>query len=51
MKKDYPKIDIFVDGIYKATTTWRKSCKDARKAYSLDMKIPKRHIIARLQKN
>jgi hypothetical protein len=28
-KRDYPKIYIFVNGNYKATTTWSKTCKEA----------------------
>lgn len=32
-KRDYPKIDIYVDGKYVATTTWAKTCKEAAEKY------------------
>lgn len=32
-KRDFPKIEIFVDGEYKATTTWSKTCKEAIEKY------------------
>lgn len=35
-KRDYKKIDIFVDGKYVCTTTWSKTCKDAVKHYHKD---------------
>lgn len=28
-KRDYPKIDIFYDGVYNYTTTWSRTCKEA----------------------
>jgi hypothetical protein len=28
-KRDYPKIDIYFDGVYNYTTTWSKTCKEA----------------------
>ena len=34
MKKDYKKIDIYFMGNYVASTTWRKTCKDAIKAWA-----------------
>ena len=34
-KTDYPKIEIFVNGNYVATTTWAKSIKQARQKYAL----------------
>ncbi len=32
-KRDYPKIDIYVDGFYKGSTTWLKTCKEACERY------------------
>jgi len=32
-KRDYPKIDIFHDGQYAGTTTWARTCKEARKQW------------------
>jgi hypothetical protein len=32
-KRDFPKIEIFVDGKYKATTTWAKNCKEAKEKF------------------
>lgn len=32
-KRDYRKIDIYVDGEYKVSTTWASSCKEAKEKY------------------
>jgi hypothetical protein len=32
-KRDYPKIEIFVDGLYRATTSWAKTCREAVEHY------------------
>jgi len=32
-KRDYPKIDIYAAGIYQCSTTWAKTCKEAREHY------------------
>jgi hypothetical protein len=32
-KRNFPKIEIFVDGEYKATTTWAKTCKEAKEKF------------------
>lgn len=32
-KRDYPKIDIFVENVYAGSTTWSKTCKDAQRRY------------------
>ena len=32
-KRDYPKINIFVNGIYRCSTTWTKTCKEAREHF------------------
>ena len=32
-KRDYPKIDIFWYGKYTVTTTWAKTCKEAKQKY------------------
>jgi len=28
-KRDFPKIDIYVDGNYVCSTTWSRTCKEA----------------------
>ena len=28
-KRDYPKIDLYVNGIYRASTTWSKTITEA----------------------
>lgn len=33
MKKNYKKIDLYLNGIYQASTTWSKSCKEALERY------------------
>ncbi len=33
-KTNYKKIDIYFMGAYVASTTWRKTCKEARKSYA-----------------
>ena len=35
-KRDHPKIEIFVGGEYKATTTWASSCAEAKEKYLAD---------------
>jgi hypothetical protein len=32
-KRDYPKIEIFVNGVYKATTTWARTVEEALTRY------------------
>jgi hypothetical protein len=32
-KRDYPKIDIYVDGKYVGSTTWSNSCREAKEKY------------------
>ena len=32
-KMNYQKIDIFIDGEYRASTTWSKTCKEAKARY------------------
>jgi len=34
-KRDFPKIDIFIDGVYDSSTTWAKSCKEAKEQFLL----------------
>jgi len=29
-RRDYPKIDLYIDGRYEGTTTWAKTCKVAK---------------------
>lgn len=36
-KRDYPKIDIFLDGKYEGTTTWSRTCADAKEKYLVNM--------------
>jgi len=32
-KRDYPKIDIYVDGVYAVSTTWSRTCSEAKARY------------------
>ena len=32
-KRDYPKIDLYYDGHYKATTTWSRTCAEAKEHF------------------
>ncbi len=32
-KRDYPKIDIYWRGDYKASTTWAKTCREAKERF------------------
>lgn len=32
-KRNYPKIDIYIQGKYIATTTWAKTCREALERY------------------
>lgn len=32
-RRDYPKIEIIVDGKYFATTTWSKTCRQAKSEF------------------
>ena len=32
-KTNYPKIDIYVDNKYECSTTWAKSCKEAKEKF------------------
>lgn len=32
-KRDYPKIDVYVNGQYECTTTWAKTCKEAKEKF------------------
>lgn len=32
-KRDYPKIDIYWRGLYRGTTTWAKTCKEAKQRF------------------
>lgn len=32
-KRDYPKINIFVNGVYRCSTNWAKTCKEARERF------------------
>jgi hypothetical protein len=34
-KRDYRRIEIYVNGEYKGTTTWSKTCKEAIDRYIL----------------
>ncbi len=29
-KRDYPKIDLYINGVYWRSTTWAKTCKEAK---------------------
>lgn len=45
-KRDYPKIDIFVDGDYRATTTWSRTLDEARRKFADATGTPLRQIRA-----
>jgi hypothetical protein len=32
-KRNNPKIDIYVDGVYKKTTTWVRTCREAKERF------------------
>jgi hypothetical protein len=32
-KRDYKKIDIYVNGVYVCSTNWAKTCKEAKEKY------------------
>lgn len=32
-RRDYPKIDLYYDGDYKATTTWSRTCAEAKEYF------------------
>lgn len=34
-KRDYPKIEIYVNGVYKCTTTWSRTLTEAKEHYLL----------------
>ncbi len=44
--RDYPKIDCFVNNVYYGTTTWSKSCKEARERLAFDLKISIKSVTA-----
>jgi hypothetical protein len=54
-KRDYKKIYIFVKNmangqfLYKATTTWSRTCKEARERYANTHELPLSHVIASYQ--
>lgn len=33
MKTNNPKIDIYVDGVYRSTTTWARTCRIAKERF------------------
>lgn len=49
-KRDYAKIDIFVEGKYKATTTWAKSLPEAKKQYCEKEKVDSTLVTCEYQK-
>ena len=32
-KRNYPKIDIFWRGLYRSSTTWSKTCREAKERF------------------
>lgn len=34
-KRDYPKIELYYDGEYKGTTTWARTCREAKEKFIL----------------
>jgi hypothetical protein len=51
--RDYPKINIFVNGNYKASTTWARTCREAVTEYenSLRGSLAGRVITARFNRS
>lgn len=49
-KRDYPKIDIYVKGKYVCTTTWSRTCKEAKERYFVKYHIPLADIKTRFAK-
>lgn len=48
-KRNYPKIDIYVKGEnnifqYVASTTWAKTCKEAKARYAEEKNLPTAHV-------
>lgn len=33
-RRDFRKINIYVNGVYKASTTWARTCREAAERYS-----------------
>jgi hypothetical protein len=46
-KRDYGKIDLFVNGVYKASTTWARNTAIARLAYAQKERLPLYQVSAR----
>ena len=36
VKRDYPKIDIYHFGKYECSTTWSKTCKEAKQQWIIE---------------
>lgn len=50
-KRDYKKIDIYYKGEYKGSTTWSKTCKQAKEIYCETWEITdKENVKARFSK-
>lgn len=49
-KRDYPKIDIYVNGEYRVSTTWSATCREARKRFTQTYNIPLDKVVARFSK-
>lgn len=45
-KRDYPKIDIYLNGKYVCSTTWSKTLKDAVRVYADKNKLSTKAIKA-----
>lgn len=46
-KRDYAKVDIYVNGVYKASTTWAASLDIARLAYAQAQRLPLYQVTAK----
>lgn len=49
-KRDYPKIDVYVDGNYVWSTTWCKTCKEAIERAKVQVDRPEAKVTARFDK-
>lgn len=56
-KRDYKKIDLFTKGkgicnqwVYYATTTWAKTCKEAKQRFITEHQLDSTQVKAKFQK-
>lgn len=49
-KRDYPKIDLYLNGKYVCSTNWSKTLKDAKQVYADKTKVNPKAIKAEYSK-